>query len=140
MRSLEKKRAVKDLIAFGSHPDLLGAITAAPECADALVEALISANGFPYVECVEDASLVRFNAGHERESLQEVFVLDKRALRWEGSMSSIVEKTYLIVHAVENELSAATYLPPGMRQKAIQEVIRRTKADEALYSLIIRNW
>ncbi len=55
-------------------------------------------------------------------------------------MSSIVEKTYLIVHAVENELSAATYLPPGMRQKAIQEVIRRTKVDEALYSLIIRNW
>ncbi len=140
MNSLEDKKALKDTVTSGEFQELCDLAKTKPEKIKHIILALISANGFPYKNSIESNGIIEFYAGHDQSSLNLILTLDLHNSVLSGSLSKTIEKTYLVIDAIENELSSAMYLPHEMRQARINSVITRIGVDTSFYSTILRNW
>lgn len=140
MNNPDDKQALKEIVIAGELQDFYSMAKANPEKIKQIILALISANGFPYKNATESNGVIEFYAGHEQSSLNLILTFDARSLILSGSLSKTIEKTYLVIDAIENELSSAMYLPHEMRQARINSVINRIGIDASFYSTILRNW
>lgn len=140
MNNPDDKQALKEIVIAGELQDFYSMAKANPEKIKQIILALITANGFPYKNATESNGVIEFYAGHEQSALNLILTFDARSLILSGSLSKTIEKTYLVIDAIENELSSAMYLPHEMRQARINSVINRIGIDASFYSTILRNW
>ncbi|MEZ9893429.1 helix-turn-helix domain-containing protein [Vibrio lentus] len=104
------------------------------------IMALIGANGFPYKENKVATGKVAFMAGHARNDLKEVLYFDTEKNIIKGELKCILEKTYLVLLAIEKDLREAVYWPQEMRQQRIAQIIEDLEIDRNFYSHILKNW
>lgn len=140
MNKLEDKQVLKEIVTVGEFQELSSIAKTHPEKIRQVILALISANGFPYKNAIESNGVIEFYAGHDQSSLTLILTLDLQSFVLSGALSNTIEKAYLVVDAIENELSNAMYFPHEMRQARINSVINSIGVDASFYSTILRNW
>jgi len=104
------------------------------------IPSLLKANGFPYVKYHEENGSVIFVAGYESNSLKEVLKLDVKNKIYSGDFKNIIDKTYLITYALEQDLSDAVYWTPAMRKERIENILKEIDVDIEFYNNVLRNW
>ena len=104
-----------------------------------LIGALLSAAGFPFVEWRIKEGTTNFLVGHSRNSLSVVATLPPdNQLR--GKFQALIAKIFLIVSAIENELTDATLLPQDLRAQRIKTFCDQHQIDDEIFTMVLKNW
>lgn len=136
----ENKDTLKKIMIEGRFPTFSDLEGSKFKNIDKVILALISANGFPYEQVNSEKEPIEFYAGHEHDSLSLVLTYSTDKSLLDGDFKKIIEKTYLVIYAIENELSEAMYLPHDMRQRRVNTVIDSIGVDASFYSTVLKNW
>lgn len=102
--------------------------------------ALLEANGFPYKQIDKENGSLIFLAGHDSENLKPILQFNNIHEEGQGDLKNVIEKSYLVIFAIENQLNDLIYLPPEMRKKEISRVLKNLGVDESFYANILKNW
>ena len=102
--------------------------------------ALIKANGFPYVSVVNKHVRLDFFAGNEPNALRQVLWFDVKSHEVGGEFNVLIEKTFLVIVAIEKDLSDASYWTQHMRKERINEIMSQINVDSEFFSNVLRNW
>lgn len=105
-----------------------------------LLAALLYAWGFPYVESVEKENGVDIKAGYHHEELETKIFYDIESNNISGELSYTLKKVFMLVNAIENELTSAAILPSEMRQQRVEEVIDAVQVKKSFFKHVLRNW
>ena len=105
----------------------------------AVLAALLYASGFYYVAVDESGGTAKYFAGPTADSASFQLALKINTGELSGAASNLVDIVYLVLDAIEHELSAAVYLPPDMKRRRVQAVCRRLGIEESFFSLVLRN-
>ncbi|MBJ9948523.1 hypothetical protein I5729_05285 [Acinetobacter bereziniae] len=105
-----------------------------------VVFSLIEANGFPYKQIDKENGSLIFLAGHDAENLKPILKFNNLQEEGQGDLKSVIEKSYLVIFAIENQLNDLIYLPPEMRKEEISRVLKNLGVDESFYTNILKNW
>ena len=101
---------------------------------------LLRANGFPYVKAYEESNSVIFKAGYELNTLKEVLKIDMRKKSYCGDFKKIINKTYLVAYALEQDLRDAVFWSPAMRKERVENILKEIDVDSEFYNNVLRNW
>ncbi|WP_395302999.1 helix-turn-helix domain-containing protein [Pectobacterium zantedeschiae] len=104
------------------------------------VLSLLKANGFPYVTHQDKRDEIIFFAGYESNTLRNVLSVNLKEKTYTGEFKKIIEKTYLVVYAFEEELRDAVFWTPSMRKSRVEEILKRINIDNEFYKNVLRNW
>ncbi|MEG1314053.1 MAG: hypothetical protein RSD40_07025, partial [Bacilli bacterium] len=105
-----------------------------------VVFALIEANGFPYKQIDKENGSLLFLAGHDSENLKPILQFNNVQEEGQGDLKNVIEKSYLVIFAIENQLNDLIYLPPDIRKEEISRVLKNLGVDESFYTNILKNW
>ncbi len=101
---------------------------------------LLKANGLPFVESYNQNEFIIFTAGYESNSLKEVLRFDIKNKLYSGDFKNIIDKTYLVAYAIEQDLRDAVFWTPKMRDERVNSILKEINVDNEFYNNVLRNW
>lgn len=104
------------------------------------IHPLLRANGFPYVKTHEENNVIIFMAGYELNALKEVLKIDMEKKTYCGEFKKILDKTYLVAYALEQQLRDAVFWSPAMRKERVENILKEIDVDSEFYNNVLRNW
>lgn len=140
LNTQHNKDILKKIILSEKYPTFKELQQLDPEEFISVVFALIEANGFPYKQIDKENGSLIFLAGHDSENLKPILQFNKAQEESQGELKNVIEKSYLVIFAIENQLNDLIYLPPDMRKDEISRVLKNLGVDESFYTNILKNW
>ena len=140
LNTQHNKDILKNIILSEKYPTFKELQQLDPEEFISVVFALIEANGFPYKQIDKENGSLIFLAGHDSENLKPILQFNKAQEESQGELKNVIEKSYLVIFAIENQLNDLIYLPPDMRKDEISRVLKNLGVDESFYTNILKNW
>ncbi len=135
----EALKESRELILRKRYPDIYTAINNA-KSPEKLIASLLFAAGYKYVEGVQDEGKTTFLAGNAPEDLNEQIIYSKPDNVLRGKSKDIVEKTYLVLSAIEHELTKTLSQPHELVEQRIKQVCQWAGIDRDFFSTITANW
>ena len=105
-----------------------------------LLASLLCAWGFPYIDTVKKEGGVDIKAGHLTEKHESKIFYDIESNSISGELNSTIKKVFMLVNAIENELTSAAILPPEIREQRIDKVTTAAEVEKSFFQHVLRNW
>ncbi|WP_148663948.1 helix-turn-helix domain-containing protein [Kushneria konosiri] len=140
IRSSNGKSFLKNVIFDGCYTSLQKLVESDFRYKIEVIDDLILINGFSYTKIDKKENDLEFYAGHSSKSLDKVVSYNCKDKQLVGDLKDVLEKTYLVLFAIEHELSAAMGFPHEMRMEEIKRVKERINVSNEFYSKILKSW
>lgn len=114
--------------------------TSGEEHMEQAILVLLDANGFPYKELKKQGDNLSFYVGHDSTALREILNINTSTSLISGEFRDLIQKTYLMLLAIEQDLTDAIYWPREMRINETDKILHRIGVDKDFYSNILKNW